>query len=447
MEETKHGEDELSYWNDDLDDLSFLDNFDVGIFDQLDSSHVDAAKKEYYPEIDNPETDFVQKIHSIGPTYQGNLDSCAVWALSNAITRAFSIYYNLINSDKRNIIWKENSDTNCIQYTKTNTNYKYCIIFNFFQLFIRKKVGTCGITPENMLGAIKTINDDLFLNERNMYSNIRLLGSESDIHISTYNKNRSQISKDYKNFLKTDEFRQFLKNDKKSNLSKNKRSNKVNTIRQQNVGITKTPSQIKARDLHDKFIKLHQRKSEITTTVKESHIQDLSDIFLQFIDDNVVLKTMHVNENLKLAIQLVNKEGYYGVIGITFQNSWYILFIQLSTNTDFNNDIFVQLRNLLIIPEGEADYGHAMVVKRIRYNRDTEEYEYLIKNSWGPTWGNNGELWIPEGCLPLFYSIDVIYLEKLDVNALKGKGIQTKKSKKKSNKIKKSKKSIKKRTK
>jgi D-arabinose 1-dehydrogenase-like Zn-dependent alcohol dehydrogenase len=158
-----------------------------------------------------------------------------------------------------------------------------------------------------------------------------------------------------------------------------------------------------------------QREVEVKAAANDSHIDDLYQIFSELINQHMVLQTINVNDNFESAIQLINKNGYYGVIGITFQNSWYVLFGQLSKNQDLNNDIFGQLRGLITITRDQENYGHAMVVKRIKYNRDTEEYEYLIKNSWGPSWGNNGEIWIPESCLPLFYTIDVICFDKEEV--------------------------------
>jgi len=372
-----------------FDDRFVGDNFDIG------------DEKKYYPEIDDDKTDFNKSIHSIGPTDQGDLDSCAIWSLTNAITRAFSIHYNLINHDKRNIVWKEYSKTNCTNYIKNSFGYKYCILFNFFQLFIRKKAGTCGITRDNILGAIQTINEDLFVNKDDMNSNIISLGSESDIHVNEFKKKRFEIRRDYRKISKTAEFQKIFKNEK------NKSLRKKNPSTQENTSTRKRDLLFRTEDLYNRYKKMIQRGNEVKETINNSHIQDLSDIFLELIGLNVVLKTANLHD-FQLIIQLVNKHGYYGVIGITFQHSWYVLFRKITENPDVNNDIFAQLRTLTI---GADTYGHAVVLKRIRYNMGTEEYEFLIKNSWGAGWGDNGEIWIPRGCLPLLYSIDVIYLD------------------------------------
>lgn len=378
----------------------------------LVNQSVDNSKQEYYPEIDDPTTDFDKSMHSIGTTDQGDFDSCGVWALSDAITRVFSVYYNFISPDKRHIVWKENDINNCKRYNRHTPGYKYCIIYNFFQLFIRKKAGTCGIKHDKMLEMIQLINHDLFVNEHDMNSNIRSLGSES---LKRFRKERHQTHTRMKKFTNEDtDFQRFVKQNKTQSSRNTNKSNKLNKLRndsQEKLQNTKSHSQVEAHEIYKQYKKLSLRKSEVEATANKSHVEDLSSIFEILIDQHIILKTINVNDNLRSAIQLINKNGYYGVINIWYQYSWGVLFAQLSKNVDINRGIFENLRNSNNVPIDQESPGHIMVVKRIRYNRDTKEYEYLIKNSWGAGWGDNGEMWIPESCLPVNFKIDVIYLD------------------------------------
>jgi hypothetical protein len=381
----------------------------------LVNQSVDNSKQEeYYPEIDDPTTDFDKSMHSIGTIDQGNFDSCGVWALSDAITRVFSVYYNFISPDKRHIVWKENDINNCKRYNRQTPSYKYCIIYNFFQLFIRKKAGTCGIKHDKMLEMIQLINHDFLGNQHDMNSNIKSLGSESETHLKRFRKERHQTHTRMKKFTNEDtDFQRFVKQNKTQSSRNTNKSNKLNELRndpQEKLQNTKSQSQVEAHEIYKQYKKLSLRKSEFEATANDSHLQDLSSIFKILINQHIILKTTNVNDNLRSAIQLINKNGYYGVINIWYQYSWGVLFAQLSKNVDINRDIFENLRNSNNVPIDQESPGHIMVVKRIRYNGT--EYEYLIKNSWGAGWGYNGEMWIPKSCLPVNFKIDVIYLDR-----------------------------------
>lgn len=54
---------------------------------------------------------------------------------------------------------------------------------------------------------------------------------------------------------------------------------------------------------------------------------------------------------------------------------------------------------VIAAPEGNVRGGHAVCI--VGYQRDENGLQFRVRNSWGPGWGKNGEVWIDSSWLSL----------------------------------------------
>jgi hypothetical protein len=145
-----------------------------------------------------------------------------------------------------------------------------------------------------------------------------------------------------------------------------------------------------------------------------------------------VFRTLHSKDGGINGLDLIKvkeylDQGYYAVISIKYDEKWLSTFRKYTPRMDIGE----LLESDVLVPEFKST-GHAMVLKNISHDG-----RFYIKNSWGPQWGNNGEIVLTPDHLQS-YRITVFHFPSIHGRGLNKK---VKKSKKvKSKKIKKSKK-------
>lgn len=106
---------------------------------------------------------------TIGTCNQGNKDDCAIWAYSNVFMREIVLLLEWTAPAQINpaIEWLLDNSDNCSKYNREDDRYSYrynyCILYTFFQIFLRKNFGSCGVdgkaSIEALCGAFNRLMD------------------------------------------------------------------------------------------------------------------------------------------------------------------------------------------------------------------------------------------------------------------------------------------------
>ena len=83
---------------------------------------------------------------------QGDRGDCAIWVFANAFMREIVLLLGW-TSDYPLVNWELLNPDNCSSYAVDSNEYKYCVLYTFIQIFLRKNFGSCGIDASEALTA------------------------------------------------------------------------------------------------------------------------------------------------------------------------------------------------------------------------------------------------------------------------------------------------------
>lgn len=103
---------------------------------------------------------------SIGTCDQGTKNDCGIWVITNAFMREITLLLGWITPDNDQYInWELENDDNCSKYKNNDDKYKYCVLYTFFQIFLRKNFGSCGLDGESSIRAFCNVFNKLIHEE------------------------------------------------------------------------------------------------------------------------------------------------------------------------------------------------------------------------------------------------------------------------------------------